>query len=168
MPRGSKDGSVIRKNGKVESNGGTLQSAGIIVRKRYTDLKGRRCEKKRVASSPSEARRLKREIEREIDAELAGIIKGSQAPTFSDLVRYCHTEDFEPSEELAAFLLALETEMLRYEHVAPQLRDIRLADYCNAQLFKPGEYFVAVLRALGSVMSRTDQLPLEITDSLPN
>ena len=168
MPRGSRDGSVIRKKAQVDPNGRTLQSVGIIVRKRFTDLKGRRREKKRCASSPAEARRLKREIEREIEAELGGIIKASQATAFSDLVRYCNAADFDPSEELAAFLLALQTKMLRYEHVAPELRDIRLVDYCNAQSFKPGEYFLVVLRALSSVVSRTDQLPLEITDSLPN
>ena len=162
MPRGSKDGSIIRKKAQVDSNGRTSQSAGIMVRKRFTDLKGRRREKKRCASSPSEARRLKREIEREIEAELGGIIKGSQAPAFSDLVRYCNAADFDPSEELAAFLLALETEMLRYEHSAPQLRNIRLVEYCNSQSFKPSKYFAAILVALKSITRHGEQLPLEL------
>jgi hypothetical protein len=40
-------------------------------------------------------------------------------------VGYCNAEDFDPPEELAAFLLTLQTEMLRYEQVSPELRDIR-------------------------------------------
>lgn len=67
MSRGSRDGSIIRKPGA-----GGNQSGCIILRKRYTDSNGRSREKKRIAHSNTEALRLRRGIEREIEAELAG------------------------------------------------------------------------------------------------
>ena len=98
------------------------------MRKRYTDLKGRRREKKRCASTPSEARRLKREIEREIQAELAGMIKLSQAPTFTEMLGYCHAGDFKPEEDLVAVLLAVEAGVRAAEKALPQLNSVRLVN----------------------------------------
>jgi hypothetical protein len=162
MPRGSRNGSVIRMNAKVGTNGGTLQTAGIIVRKRYTDLKGRRREKKRCASTLSEARRLRREIEREIDAELAGIINLSQASTFTELVGYCQAGDFSPAEELVALLMALEAGVRAGEQALPQMSSVRLADYCNAQTFKPTKYFAAIVDAFEAGMGSKERVTPEL------
>ncbi len=164
MPRGSRDGSVIRRKVQIDSNGRTLQSAGIVVRKRYTDLKGRRREKKRCASTPAEARRLKREIECEIDAELAGMIKLSQAPTFTEMLGYCHAGDFNPAEELVAILLAIEAGARRAEQALPQLNSVRLVDYCNALAFKPAKYFTAIVDAIEAGTCDKEELPPELKE----
>ncbi len=159
MPRGSRDGSVIQRKSPVDFNGRALQAAGVIVRKRYTDLKGRRREKKRCASTPSEARRLKREIDREIEAELAGMIKLSQASTFTEMLGYCHAGDFNPAEELVAVLLAVEAGVRAAEPALPQLKSIRLVNYCNALAFKPTKYFAAIVDAFEAGIGSKEELP---------
>lgn len=158
MPRGSRDGSVIQKKSPVDSSGRALPSAGVIVRKRYTDLKGRRREKKRTGSSVSEARRLMREIEHEIEAELAGTINPSQASPFTKLLGYCLAGDFTPAEELVAMLLQIEAGVRAAERALPPLSAVRLADYCNPLVFKPAKYFNAIVDALEAGLCSEEEL----------
>jgi integrase len=68
-----------------------------VVRKRYTDLKGRDKEKKRIAYSVTEAQRLMRKIEREIEDDLAGVPQPSRTRTVSDLIAHCKKHQFKPA-----------------------------------------------------------------------
>jgi hypothetical protein len=72
MPRGSTDGSVLRidKSGHVTKS--VRETVRFVVKKRYTDAKGRRREKKRIAYSASEAAQRLREIEADISREKLG------------------------------------------------------------------------------------------------
>lgn len=145
--------------------GGAPQSARIVVRKRYTDLKGQKREKKRHASTPAEARNIKREIEREIEAELAGMIKLSQAATFTEMLGYCHAGDFNPAEELVAVLLRLEAGVRVAEQYLPQLSRVRLVDYCNSLAFRPTKYFAALVDAFEAGICSKEEMPPEPEES---
>lgn len=74
-----------------------VESDRIVVRKRYTDQQGRRREKKRYASTPTEAARIKRDIEREINEERAGAVSGVSR-NFNDLAEWCKTQEFRQAE----------------------------------------------------------------------
>jgi hypothetical protein len=134
------------------------------VRKRYTDLKGRKREKKRFAATSAEARSIKRAIEREIEAELAGMIKLSQAPAFTEMLGYCHAGDFTPAEELVAVLLAMEAGVRAAEQSLPRLSGVRLVNYCNALTFKPTKYFAAIVDAFEAGICSTEELPPELEE----
>jgi len=69
------------------------------VRRRYTNLKGEQKEKKRIAFSATQAVRLKRAIDREIERELAGEVPQIGRPrNFSDLVIFCQGRELAPAE----------------------------------------------------------------------
>jgi integrase len=88
MPRGFKDGSVRE-----------TQPGRWVVRRRYTNLKGEQKEKKRIAFSATEAVRLKRKIDRDIESELAGAAPTvARARSFSDLVTFCRQREVAPAE----------------------------------------------------------------------
>jgi integrase len=97
MPRGDKDGSVkgipARREGRR-----IIEPARWIVRRRFTNLKGVLTEKKRVAFSSSEATRVKRAIDAEIDRELAGAAPVVRARTFADLVTLAQKRELKPAE----------------------------------------------------------------------
>lgn len=141
MARGSRDGSIIRKPA-VEHN----QSGCIILRKRYTDSRGRSREKKRIAHTDAEALRLRRDIQCEIEAELAGI-SPSQSQAFNNLVESCEYDEGRPSHFVAGMLLILEDALQRNEHLLPEFKNINfdLRFFCNTQRFKPTAYTAAVL-----------------------
>jgi len=97
MPRGSKDGSI--KYVPADRDAGTVEC--WIVRKRYTDMKGRPREKKRTAYSLTEAQRLVHKIENEIEEELAGVRVAAQPARkrrFADLVTYYKHTELKPAE----------------------------------------------------------------------
>ena len=148
MPRGTRDGSIIRKPAV-----GANQSGCIIVRKRYTDSKGRSREKKRIAHTQAEALRLRRDIEREIEAELAGI-RPSQAQAFNDLVDSCRSDEGNPVHFVAAMLLRLEDALKRNEKLLPEYSSVDVRFFCNMQRFKPTEYTAAVLRRFEDGLKR--------------
>ena len=158
MPRGSTDGSIIRKRA-VAGN----QPGYIILRKRYTDSKGRRREKKRIAHTDAEALRLRRDIEREIKAERGGI-SPLQMRAFNDLVEFCLADEGQPEHFVAAMLLKLEDALYRNEQLLPEfsgfagLARIDLRFFCNAQRFKPAEYTAEILRLFEEGLKRLARL----------
>jgi integrase len=85
MPRGDNDGTIKK-----------VRDGYFIVRKRYTDRKGKACAKKRIAYSATEALRTKRAILKEIEDELAGIPAPNKTRTVSDAIRYCTEHYFKP------------------------------------------------------------------------
>lgn len=98
MPRGSVDGSIRPVNPVLDSNGRVISCDHWEARKRFTDLKGRRREKSRVARSQTAAQRAMRAILREIDDELAGIPKPNRKRTVSDVIAHCRLHQFKPAE----------------------------------------------------------------------
>src|SRR5882672_6248545 len=94
MPRGSKDGSIICKEATRDERG----RVHIVVRKRYTDPTGRRREKKRCAASHTDALRLRREIEREIEVEMRGAMGGTGPRHLKDLADWCKVREFRKPE----------------------------------------------------------------------
>lgn len=97
MPRGTNDGSIIRQK-RDPVTGLMVDLPRIIVRRRYTDLKGRPREKKRYAQTPSKAAQLMRKLDKEIEAELSGIIQERQSRSFNELVTYCKERYLKPAE----------------------------------------------------------------------
>lgn len=91
MPRGSTDGSIRHVDATADSR------EHWVVRKRYTDLKGRKCEKKRIVYTEFKANRAMREIENEIAGELASISTPTLTRTVSDVVTYCKEHQFKPA-----------------------------------------------------------------------
>jgi integrase len=69
----------------------------FIVKKRYTDLKGRRREKKRIAYSLAGATRAMGEIAREIEDELTGTARPDHTRTVSDVITHCKQHQFKPA-----------------------------------------------------------------------
>ena len=160
MPRGSSDGSIIRKPAVGDKSG------CIIVRKRYSDSKGRSREKKRIAHTPAEVRRLRQDIEREIEAELAGI-RPSQTQAFNDLVDSCRSDEGQSVHFVATMLLALEDALKRNEQLLPEYSSVDLRFFCNMQHFKPAAYTAAVLRAFEEGLkrlARLSEIPLFIDE----
>jgi hypothetical protein len=157
MPRGNKDGSMIRLSAVVAEGGKVVQPACVIVRKRYTDSKGRPRQKKRVARTMAEAQRLKRQIEREIEAELAGI-GSDQAEAFCDLVDSLSLQHNRASHIATKMLLMLETSLRRNEKLLPEFRHVTLEAHCNAHRFEPAEFVAAIVRALENGLRRNEQL----------
>lgn len=98
MPRGTKDGSIkhVEEVRDPESRR-VVSLEQWIARKRYTDLKGRDREKKRVAYSVTEAQRLMRKMEREIEDEIAGVPQPSRTRTVSDVINHCKQHQFKPA-----------------------------------------------------------------------
>jgi len=159
MPRGSNDGSIIRKPAV-----GGRQSGCIILRKRYTDAKGRSREKKRIAHTDAEALRMRRDIQHEIEAELAGI-SSSQSQEFDNLVESCRTDEGNPVHFVAAMLLKLEDALRRNTHLLPEFQNVNvdLRFFCNMQHFNPTAYTAAVLDLFEQGLKRLGQfsgLPL--------
>lgn len=109
----------------------------------------------------SEAIRIKREIEREIECELAGV-GPQQARAFCDLVDSCSECAVNAAHVVASTLLALEEGVRRNEQLLLEFRSISLEAYCNANRFEPGKYVAAILRALGEGLRRSEQLVLEL------
>src|SRR5215831_12246902 len=89
MPRGNKNGSEPKP----------LGDGRYMARRRYTDAKGRTAEKKRIAYSYTEYLEARREIDKEIETELAG---GPKKPrrdhTFADLVALYKKDHLAPAE----------------------------------------------------------------------
>jgi hypothetical protein len=137
MPRGDKDGSIK----KAES--------GFIVRKRYTDLHGVSREKKRVATTRSEAAQIRRELADEIAAELAGV-DGSQRRAFEQLVSSCYRRDSNsrPADLLAATLLNLESGLEATKELLPELDGIDMKDFCNPAKFQPALFARSLMNQL--------------------
>lgn len=97
MPRGSNDGTIRHVEAVTGEDGDVITREHWIVRKRYTDLKGRPLEKKRIGYSATAALRLKRKIEREIEDELAGLPKPNRTRTVSDVIAHCKLHQFKPA-----------------------------------------------------------------------
>lgn len=97
MPRGTKEGSSFHEDALVEAETGrVLRPERWIVRRRYTDLKGREREKKRIAYTASEVVRARRKIDREIEDELAGLTKPDRRRTVSKVIEHCKQRHFKP------------------------------------------------------------------------
>lgn len=100
MPRGDKDGSVIHVPARREGRR-IVEPERWEIRRRYTvtvNGKKKQREKSRVAYSASEAIRVKRDVDREIDRELAGENKPAGQRTFAELVTLAKQNDLKPAE----------------------------------------------------------------------
>lgn len=73
MPRGDKDGSINHKPAIIDEAGNVVIPEHWVIRKRYTDLKGRDREKKRLCYREKSNHTTLRAIEREIEKDLAGL-----------------------------------------------------------------------------------------------
>src|SRR5947209_4174699 len=90
MPRGTKDGSIIKRKVKRTVNGKEREVMIYIARIRYKDHDGVSHDRKRKAESYTQALAFKVQLKREIEEELAD----DKAPepgagfTFSDLAEF--------------------------------------------------------------------------------
>lgn len=89
MPRGNKDGSIIKKTVRRTINGRERDVVVYIARVRYKDLEGLTRDRKKKAVSLTQANLFKIQLKREIAEELAG---GQETEkdlfTFADLAKY--------------------------------------------------------------------------------
>jgi len=107
MPRGTKDGSIVNVPAVIdEATGQVIRRAHMLVKKRYTDLKGRPREKKRIAYTETEAARRRREIDREIEQDFAGVERPNPRRSFSDLVAYYKLHEMKPAEYIGEMKIA--------------------------------------------------------------
>ena len=96
MPRGTKDGSIIKRKVARLVKGKPRQVDVWEVRKRYTKANGLYGQKRRVASSATQATATMRAIEKEIADELAGQACDETTRTFSDLATHYETNYLKP------------------------------------------------------------------------
>lgn len=92
MPRGDRDGSVIRRKVKRVVNGKEKTETWLYVRCRWTDETGREREKKRRILRASEAPTVKAELREEIKRELAAPASAQADKTFADLAKLYRAE----------------------------------------------------------------------------
>lgn len=98
MPRGTKDGSVFHEEAQVDpETGKVVRPERWIVRRRYTDLKGNEREKKRIVYSKRDIGNARREIDREIDNDLAGQSDKPTFKTLSEVIEHCKEKYFKPA-----------------------------------------------------------------------
>lgn len=100
MPRGSNDGSIRRVPAARDAAGRVITREHWIVRKRYTDLKGRPREKKRIVYAAIAAQRAMRNLAKLIGEELAGKFAAatpSRTRTVADVITHCKAHQFKPA-----------------------------------------------------------------------
>ena len=146
MPRGSTDGSIVKKG------------ARFVVRKRYTDQNGLAHSKTRSASTRAKAEQVLQELEGEIAAARVGV-DPSELRRFDQLVcgylnRFNREVKIEPEHHLAATLLKLENGLRRLCEILPELERLQLDDFCNAVSFRPSAFGTALIERIETGLRR--------------
>lgn len=96
MPRGDKDGSIKHKPAVIDEAGHVVTPEHWVIRKRYTDRKGRSHEKKRLSFKENSNHSIMRAIEREVENELAGL--AVQRKTFAAAAKWYEERYLKPPE----------------------------------------------------------------------